>query len=1078
MQKLYTTTLILLIVFSCGKNVERKGSSKVFQRLDPSQTGISFKNEIREDVSTKFNLFDYDYFYNGSGTGVADINNDGLIDIFFTGNQVDNKLFLNKGNMQFEDISQDAGINQNKYWSNGVTFADVNNDGYIDIYVSQGGPHNPENRKNQLLINNGDLTFDERSEEYGLADSSISTQSAFFDFDNDGDLDCFIMNETPLYGVEPLQFFQTLRSNHDLTYESSCHLYKNENGTFKDITIKSGLYKPAFGLGLAISDINDDGWLDIYVANDYYLPDNLYINNGDGLFIDQIADRTNQISFYGMGVDIADINNDLAQDIFVLDMASSDHVRAKTLMASMDVKGFDLLTNKLGFHTQYMFNSLQLNDGSNYFSNAAHLTNVAMTDWSWSVIIEDFDNDAFQDIYITNGYRRYALDNDFKNLVTREKIKYTGQVPLERKKELYNMMPSEKLSNVMFTSNQMFDFKEVTTSWGLEIPSFSNGAAVADLDNDGDLDLIVNNIDEESFLFENLNPNSNNYLRVKLVGELSETFGKVYLYYKGGSQMAEVKRVRGYRSSSENMAHFGIGKRSHIDSLIVIWPDKSMARTYDLDVNQTIVINKKDGFINSNKSRSTFFKETTHNHTHKENVYDDFQLETLLPYKQSMIGPKITSSNKDNLLFVGGAYGQNGVIFALENGNLNKVNEIPSKDFEDIEGRFFDLENDGDLDLFVVSGGNSKPPGHPSYVDRLYINDGNNNFNFTPIDNLEEVAFSSGTLEIIDLNKDGFTDIVVGNRITPQYYPFPGESYVLLNEKGNLILDRSNIINDIDSIGIVNDIQATDIDGDGLKDLMFAGEWNEIQLFKNEFGTFKKVQVENLEKLNGWWYCIKETDINEDGLPDFILGNVGKNFKLKASDTKPLKVLANDFDSTGTVDIVLSKKYKGKFVPVRGRECSSGQMPFIQEKFPTYEGFAEASIDDIFGSGLDKSYQTEATTFTSKLLLNKGNWEFDIIDLPWQAQMFPILDVETFDHNNDGLKDVLLVGNIYETEVETPRLDARSGLILYSTGSKYKVGPSLNVAGNVKSLEIIPGKNDKLIVFIGRNNDNLLSYEL
>jgi len=470
----HISLLILACTFlnSCTKKNTPKASiankSQVFEKIDTNYSGISFQNTITENIETKENLFNFDYFYNGAGVGVEDLNNDGLLDIFFCGNQVPNKLFINKGDLKFEDISDKAKINQGKNWSNGVTFVDINNDGYKDIYVSQGGPKAREQRKNLLFINNQDLTFTESASIYGLADIGISTQTAFFDYDNDGDLDCIVMNENEIYGVDPINFYKLVAKSKENQYFNSSHLYRNDNGKFIDITTSSGLERPIFGLGLCISDINKDGWLDIYIASDYYIPDALFINNQNGTYTDKIKDYTNQVSYYGMGVDIADINNDNKEEIFVLDMSSSDHVRAKTLMASMNEGRFNYLIQQADYQYQYMYNSLQLNLGNNKFNNISQLTKTANTDWSWSVLMSDFDNDEDKDIYISNGYRRYALDNDLQNKVYHTQQKYNRQVPTKIKKQLYEAMPSEKLQNILYSNEGYLSFKNKGKDWGLD----------------------------------------------------------------------------------------------------------------------------------------------------------------------------------------------------------------------------------------------------------------------------------------------------------------------------------------------------------------------------------------------------------------------------------------------------------------------------------------------------------------------------------------------------------------------------------------------------------------------------------
>ncbi len=1072
---------------------EVSSTKPLFEGIASDKSQLIFSNTIKEDVSTLNNLFNFDYFYNGAGVGVEDLNNDGLLDVFFCGNQVPNKLFLNKGNLVFEDISAKADINKGKKWANGVTFLDINNDGFKDIYVSQGGPHNRDNRNNLLFINNQDLTFTESAQEYGLADNGITTQSAFFDFDKDGDLDCIVMNENELYGVDPINLKRLVNQNEETAYSNSSHLYQNDNGKFNDITKKAGLLRPIFGLGLCVGDINNDSWLDIYIASDYYLPDAIFINNQNGTFTDSVKSYTNQISFYGMGVDIADINNDDLQDIFTLDMASTDHFRAKTLMASMSTGRFSYLVDTEKFQHQYMFNSLQLNIGNNKFNNISQLTETANTDWSWSVLLSDFDNDEDKDIYITNGYRRYALDNDLQRKVFETRKKYGNNVPLSIKQQLYDQMPSEKLANILYQNNKNLSFKDVAQDWGLAAPSFSNGAATGDLDNDGDLDLVINNMDDNAFLYKNTTRENDlgNYLKVKTTGENSEAFAKVTISYDGKSQFIETKRVRGYMSSQDDTAHFGLGKVTKVDTVLVEWPSGLIEEKYDITANTSIEFDEGNAIVKkrTTKNLNPYFKSTNTqiglNYKHKENLYDDFEQEILLPYKQSTSGPFITKGdvNGDGKedIYIGGASGQSGLLYVQnDTGFKNLKSQALSNDsgYEDMESAFFDFEGDGDQDLYVVSGGNSFESGSSYYADRIYLNDGKGNLTRWDGDILKQNPTSGKTVTTIDFDKDGDLDLLVGNRIKPKNYPRHSSSILYENTGGKLKNVTNENAGDLKAFGIVNDIVSTDFNKDGWTDFIAVGEWTSIGFFENKQGKFiQKIGADGIPNTTGWWFSIEETDINNDGVPDYILGNAGKNLKYKANESKPFKIYADDFDGNGSQDIVLSKKYQGEYVPVRGRECSSQQMPFIKGKFPNYTDFAKATLSDIYGDKLKTSYQREVTSFESAILINDGQGGFSLKPLPIEAQLFPILDIALYDFNKDGFQDCLVGGNIFETEVETPRLDAISGLILISNGlDGYRPVTNQNSGlyplGNLKSFELLSFKKEKLLV-LGFNNDNL-----
>ncbi len=1075
-------------------------SPKVFDRITADKSGLRFNNALTENLETLENLFNYDYFYNGAGVGIEDLNNDGLQDIFFCGNQVGNKLFLNKGGMSFEDVSNVAAINDGKTWSNGVTFVDINNDNWSDIYVSQGGPNSRQNRKNLLYINQTDGTFVESADEYGLADMGISTQSVFFDFDQDGDLDCFVMNENEFYGVDPISLYKLIDEKPENNYFNSSHLYENQDGKFVDVTQRSGLQRPIFGLGVSVSDINNDGLLDLYVASDYYIPDALFINNGDGTFDDKIKEYTQQISFFGMGMDIADINNDNLQDIFVLDMAANDHVRSKTLMASMNTKKFDYLVNQAGFHHQYMYNSLQLNQGGKTFTNIAQATQMANTDWSWSVLLSDFDHDGDKDVYITNGYRRYALDNDLQRRVFEAKMKYKNNVPLAVKKRLYEEMPSEKLPNILYENNGGLQFKEAAKKWGLADLSFSNGAAIGDLDNDGDLDIVTNNLDENCFLYQNMTVENNggNYLNVKAIGTLSESFPKIKINYNRKSQFIESRRVRGYRSSHQNIAHFGVGHEKIIDTVQVLWPSGKLEEKYDVSSNSVLTFNEADAVLAPPldiKSDGLFqtksAKEIGITFEHHENTYDDFDKEILLPYKQSNLGPFMASAdlNGDGLtdVFIGAASGQAGKIYLQQDsGNfVEKISDDIKKDktHEDMESVFFDFDNDGDLDLYVVSGGNEFLPYSSYYADRLYLNDGAANFIKFESKALTTNPKSGKAVVAIDYDKDGDKDLIIGNRIEPQNYPIPVSSTVYENKNGMLTDVTSKVAPYLSNFGIINDLIATDFDNDGWEDFIAVGEWTGIGLFKNNQGIFSNISKSDKSlSEQGWWFSVNETDINNDGLTDYIVGNVGLNLKFKASKKKPFKIFANDFDDNGTTDIVLSKKYNGEYVPVRGRECSSQQMPFIQQKFESYSEFANAKLVDIYGEKLDTGYEDEVTEFQSILLINLGDGKFEKQYLPIEAQLFPLLTSSCLDLNDDGYEDIIIGGNIYETEVETPRLDAISGLVLLSN-QKDGYNPlsfsksSIYLKGNVKDIEVINtgGKN---LLLTTQNNGPILVHEM
>ncbi|MFT7452481.1 MAG: hypothetical protein ACI9VN_003215 [Patescibacteria group bacterium] len=1113
MKKLLSISLLFLFVLALGCKKDQQtdrsntttatSSEPLFTLLPSSQTGIDFRNDLEEDVSDETkNILSFDYFFNGAGVAIGDINKDGLPDVFMSGNEVPNRLYLNKGNMQFEDITEKAGINVNKNWATGVTMADVNGDSHLDIYVCQGGSKlTPwEDKANLLYINNGDMTFTEKAAALGLNDSNIGTQAAFFDYDKDGDLDCFVLNESKYTLVAHATIFKELEVKENMLRASS-HLYRNDGGKYKQVTESAGVLEYGFGLGLAISDLNRDGWPDIYVANDYSVPDFLWINNGDGTFTDKAKEMTNHLSFYSMGIDIADINNDGQFDIGVVDMAADDHIRAKTLMVSMDIPTFWYYINDRDYHYQYMFNAMQLNNGNNTFSNVANMVGVASTDWSWSSLFADFDNDGYKDYFVSNGFRRYARDNDFRIAMEKRRTEVGGSIPLDERQKFYDMMPTIKLSNKMYHNDQKLHFKSVEKNWGLDQPSFSSGAAYADLDMDGDLDLIVNNVAMEAFVYQNnaTTINKNHYLRLQLKGKDSATpitNTLVEIFYKDQQQILELMNTRGYESAVEEVLHFGLGKEDKVDRIEITWPNGKVQTLNDVKADQQLVVvqNEAESKVAAKKSKPNFVlnpvdaKTLGIDFSHVENEYDDFAKEILLPQKQSTHGPCIAVAdvNGDGLddFYVGGAANSNGVLYIQnQDGTFgyNPDHQIWAfdKESEDVGALFFDADGNGLLDLYVVSGGGGEfAPGAKELRDRLYINTGNGKFSKAP--QALPQAFAAGScVKAADYDGDGDMDLFVGGRAVPGKYPYPSRSYILKFDNFKYSDVTAEVAPTLMQPGLVTDAVWTDFNNDSTMDLIIVGEWMAPSFYQNNGGKFDDVtESKGNPEMKGWWYSIETADVDNDGDLDLICGNLGTNAKFKASYKKPFNVFATDFDQNGTYDIVLSKEYKGKMVPTRGRQCSSEQMPFIKDKFPTYKEFATAGIDDILGKDkMKEALNLTVTDFESKVLINNGDGTYSAKALPRLAQAAPLNGIIVKDINKDGNLDLISAGNMYNTEVETPRYDAGTGLIMMGDGKgNFEAIPS-GTSGffadkDVKDIALLRTKG-KDLVLVANNGEAL-----
>ena len=1101
MKKIISIFTLILFIAACGEQEKQDESKKQnsseilkttlsFEKVDVADSGIDFVNTITENDT--FNFFNFEYMYNGGGVAVGDINNDGLPDIYFTGNEVSDKLYLNKGNMKFEDITTTA-IGEFAYdgWHTGVNMVDVNADGWLDIYVCRSGlPADKAQLGNLLFINNQDNTFSEKGKELGVNVERKTTQAAFFDFDNDGDLDLYVMNHPNQAADKSKQTVASINQLIKAGSPDSDVLLENVDGKFVDITKKAGVSNHSYGLGIAVADFNEDGFDDLYISNDYMAPDYFYINNGDGTFSDQSLARLKHMSNFSMGNDVADFNNDGLVDILTLDMASEDHVRSKKNMSGMSTEKFWGVV-AVGYHYQFMFNALQLNNGNGSFSDVAQLAGISKTDWSWAPLFIDFDNDGLKDLFISNGYKRDSRDNDYNRSRDRDN-------PNLSITEKLDLMPATKIQNYIYHNNGKLHFDKKMKEWGVDFAVNTNGTAFGDFDNDGDIDLVLNNMEEQSFILENKLQSNNHFLRLQLNNtnaNRNSLGAKVTIKTKTGIQFQEMRNIRGYISSVENILHFGLGEESAIEFIEIVWPDGKISKLTDVEVDKKIVVDySKSTFTNEKyeeKSEPLFENITAQSPqiVHQERFVDDFLQEILLPNKMSQLGPFISKgdANGDGLedfylsgsrFFAGKLYLQTADgSFKLKNGPWEK-----QKDREEMESLFIDVDLDGDQDLYVVSGGNEFDYNSSLLFDQLYINDGKGNFVNESAKRLPEMITSGQSIAEVDLDQDGDLDLFLGGRQTPGYYPFAPRSYLLLNENG-VFKDITTNSKDIMGPGLITDALFDDFDQDGDQDLICVGEWMPISFFENKNGTFTNVTaLKGTDKEVGWWYSIEKGDFNEDGEMDYVVGNLGWNNKFHPSKKFPLEIYCHDFDKSGSYDIVLGKYQNNVCYPVRGKQCSSEQMPFISQKFPKYADFAEADIEKLYGEeNLKAALHYSATTFSSVILLKKGN-KFDIQELPVEIQFSPVNKFLVLDLNNDHHLDIVSLGNNYAAEVETIRYDGGRGAVLLGNGkggfnslSPKNSGWFIN--SDSKDMELI--KIDGKPVIIGvSNNSNLTWFRL
>ncbi len=995
------------------------------ESLPASETGIYFNNLIKEEGMV--NIFTWHFLYNGAGVAAGDINNDGLPDLYFAGNMVPDKLYINKGDFTFEDITANAGISS-QIWSSGVTMVDINADGLLDIYVCKNSPTGiADNNRNKLFINQGKNLFKEQAATFGIDDIGFSVQSTFFDADQDGDLDMYLANQ-------PFDEFARLVNRPEVVagYPQTDRIYFNENGKYVDKTAALGLTNSRYGLQVSLGDFDLNGWTDIYVTNDYHHADHLYLNS-KGIFYDALPSHTGHVSFYSMGADVGDINEDGWLDMLTLDMAFDDHVKSKTNMGSMNADRFWSIVAEQK-HYQYMQNGLQVNNGLGYFSELAQVAGIAKSDWSYATLFADLDLDADQDILITNGVLRDLQNNDFNTMV---KSQYKGMVGPENYLDILKDLPSNPVANIIFRNDSHLQFTKLAPEAGFDTPGFSHGMVYSDLNGDGLLDVVINNMNAPASIYKNVSTTNGHFLKIKLKGPKGNPDGlgcSVIVYANGKKQINTMQTSRGYFSAVESILHFGVGTSTTIDSVKVYWDASAMSviKNVKADKLLTIDIQKEKKFrfavdpfpayVASNEKLASF--------KHQETNFDDYKDQVLLPYKLSQNGPFISVGdvNGDQIedFFIGGAAGQSGALFIQSAGGFTqRSQEVLRADLhcEDQASAFVDVDNDGDLDLIVISGSNEFSEADPLLKDRLYINDGKGEFTKAAIDQFPDYRINGQTIVAFDADGDKDIDLFIGGRLIGGQYAMPASSKILINEGGRYADETKVRAPFLNAFGMVTDALADDVDGDGDLDLILVGEWMVPTLLINDGkGVFKEKQIDTAGA--GLWWTIEKGDFDEDGDSDFILGNLGWNNKFGGSHGTKLEVFSNDIDQNGNFDVVLATTKKDELLPVRGRECSSQEMPFILEKFPTYESYAHARLTDIYSKEmLEKSEHKKLNTMSSLYLENDGTGNYAAADLPLRCQTGPLKAICPTDINHDGHLDFIYGGNHFPTEVETARYD-------------------------------------------------------
>ena len=1100
----FALLLCVILLHACNQemNEDKKADNtqQLFSLLNAKDIGIDFVNSVKNQKN--FNIFKYRNFYNGGGVALGDINNDGLADVYITGNMVANKLYLNKGNFQFEDISEKAGIEGNKPWSTGVVMVDINQDGLLDIYVSNAGNLEGNNHDNDLYINNGDLTFTEKAETYNLAKTGFSTHASFFDYDKDGDLDAYILNNSNIpvsslgYAEQRDKRAQDWENVPEIFRGVGDMLLRNDNGKFVDVSEEAGIYGSliGFGLGVMVTDMNGDLYPDIYVSNDFYERDYLYINNQDGTFTEDITNWTSHLSLSAMGVDIADINNDGNADIFITDMLPESDQRVKSVMEFEGYNVFKLKQSK-DFSQQYIQNTLQLNNGNSTFSEVAYYSGVAKTDWSWAGLLFDMDNDGNRDIFITNGINHDLTDLDFVNFFANEiiqKMALTGRK--QAIDSIINKMPVKPQPNYAYKNNGDITFENANREWGFETPSLSNGVAYGDLDNDGDLDLVINNVNMLPFVYKNNSDSltNNNYLKIKLEGEKVNNFGigsTVKIFHKNKIFVQDQMPSRGFQSSMDYAMTIGLGEVTTIDSLRVIWPDNTTQKWSNVAVNTTLTLQQLDATEVQEpfkpKKEKTLLTEIkkTKLVKHQENSYSDFDYEGLINKMLSQEGPALAVGDINNDgnedFYIGGAKNQSGLLYLnLGDGKVAlSIQKSFEKDalFEDTTATFFDANGDGNLDLMVGSGGNEIGQEN-NYKVRLYINNGKGRFDPAQ-KKLAPLRKNISVIAPCDFDNDGDVDIFVGARSLVAIYGVNPTHHFLENNGDGTFQDTTEkVAYEVKNAGMITDAIWKDVDNDGNKDLITVSEWDTPKIYINNGRRLIK-QTSTLDNLFGMWNVVEAADLDNDGDIDFILGNQGSNTIHKTSSENPVKMWVNDFDNNGTIEQIMTNHKNGKDYPIHMKKELTAQLVSLKKQNLKASEYAKKSIDELFSASIFKnSIMKQSTISESIIAVNEGDWNFSVKKLPSRVQLSCVCGIVCTDINNDGNLDIIMAGNNFEFKPQYSRLDASHGSVLLGDGSLDFKWQNYNTSGFVikneaKHLKTISDKSGKTYLLAAINNE-------